>query len=163
MQSTAILLTAADGDIERSNLSATELLGEGVGIGCGVHVAAENLRGGAVCVACGAQRFAEGEERDHGVVRVRGQSCKLVCHDVSGLRVVTLLPVSVPGTVSDLTDREREVLVLIARGYTSARIARRLEVATSTIRTHVEHIRSKLGVRTRSQAVARALAIGEIE
>ena len=36
-------------------------------------------------------------------------------------------------------------------------------VATSTVRTHVEHIRDKLGVRTRSQAVARALALGQIE
>lgn len=163
MQPTSILLTAADGSIERANPSATEMLGVGMGAACAVHVAAESLRGGPVCELDCVQGFSEGEQRDHGVVRVRGQHCRLVCSDVNGARVVAILPVSGAGSASDLTDREREVLVLIARGYTSARIARRLGVATSTIRTHVEHIRSKLGVRTRSQAVARALAIGEIE
>jgi DNA-binding CsgD family transcriptional regulator len=163
MQPTVLLLTDADGLVERSNPAAEDLLGGGTGATCAAHIRAETLQGGAVCEARCVPGFAEGEQRDSGIVRVRGQSCRLVCSEVGGARVVGILPIRASGTVSDLTDREREVLVLIARGYTSGRIARRLEVATSTIRTHVEHIRAKLGVRTRSQAVARALAIGEIE
>jgi DNA-binding NarL/FixJ family response regulator len=56
----------------------------------------------------------------------------------------------------DLTDREWEVLVWVARGKTNADIARLLHVAPSTIRKHLEHVFEKLGVHTRTAAVARA-------
>jgi DNA-binding NarL/FixJ family response regulator len=60
----------------------------------------------------------------------------------------------------DLTDREREVLELIARGLANAEIARRLEVSPKTVRNHVSNIFNKLQVADRSQAIVRAREAG---
>jgi pimeloyl-ACP methyl ester carboxylesterase len=54
-------------------------------------------------------------------------------------------------TVKTITAREREVAALIATGLTNAAIGRRLGVSTRTVDAHLEHLRNKLGVRTRAQ------------
>lgn len=59
-----------------------------------------------------------------------------------------------------LTDREREVLVLIARGLSNRDIARWLTVSIETVKTHVKRIFMKLGVRDRAQAVVAAYEAG---
>jgi DNA-binding NarL/FixJ family response regulator len=60
----------------------------------------------------------------------------------------------------ELTDREREVLDLVARGLTNAEIARRLVVSDKTVRNHVSNVFAKLHVAGRAEAVARARDAG---
>jgi two-component system response regulator DevR len=63
--------------------------------------------------------------------------------------------IQVPG--SELTEREREVLTLVARGYTNKQIADTLFVSEKTARNHVSHILDKLGLSRRSEAAAFAV------
>ena len=60
----------------------------------------------------------------------------------------------------ELTEREREVLDLVARGLTNAEIARRLVVSDKTVRNHVSNVFAKLHVTDRASAVARARDAG---
>jgi LuxR family maltose regulon positive regulatory protein len=66
------------------------------------------------------------------------------------------VPEEVGGVVDPLSERELEVLRLVADGLTNAEISAELVIAHSTIKTHINRIYSKLAVRTRTQAVARA-------
>ena len=59
-----------------------------------------------------------------------------------------------------LTDRELEVLPLLASGLTNQEIAQRLVISPGTVKHHVRHIASKLGVSDRTQAAVRAVELG---
>ncbi len=63
----------------------------------------------------------------------------------------------------DITGRQREILGLLADGFTISQIGRRLAISPRTVETHVANLYRKLSVRTRLQAIARAASLGIID
>jgi LuxR family maltose regulon positive regulatory protein len=88
---------------------------------------------------------AIGEETDGGTARTRETGAS---------------PVGAASLVEPLSERELEVLRLVAAGLTNQEIADRLVIAVSTVKSHTNHMYGKLGVKNRTQAVARAKALG---
>ena len=69
-------------------------------------------------------------------------------------------PTRTPAGLAELTEREREVLALVAEGLSNAELARRLHVSLPTAKTHVSRILTKLGARDRTQLVILAYQSG---
>jgi DNA-binding NarL/FixJ family response regulator len=71
-----------------------------------------------------------------------------------------LREVRAPESPEVLTEREADVLKLLARGKANKEIARALDVGEQTVKSHVGHILAKLGVQSRTQAALHAVRIG---
>jgi DNA-binding NarL/FixJ family response regulator len=69
-------------------------------------------------------------------------------------------PPIVHSGLAGVTDREREVLTLVARGLSNAEVAQRLRLSLPTVKTHVSHLLTKLGVRDRVHLVIAAYESG---
>ena len=78
-------------------------------------------------------------------------------------RFAPMLPASearAAAELEELTERERQVLILVAQGLSNAELAKRLFVSEATVKTHVGRILAKLGLRDRVQAVVYAYENG---
>jgi DNA-binding NarL/FixJ family response regulator len=76
-------------------------------------------------------------------------------------RLIAPAPTQADGA-ADLSERECEVLAQLASGKTNRQIAEALVVTPHTVKSHLEHIFTKLGVRDRTQAAVRAIELGSI-
>lgn len=96
---------------------------------------------------------------------MRGQLQAFSCNAVSQ-QLLTHFPTAAPrpsvenSTTEQLSSRELAVLRLIAQGCSNQEISEQLFISLHTVKTHASHINSKLGVERRTQAVARAKALG---
>ena len=72
-------------------------------------------------------------------------------------RLAARLTRPAPPVADLLTRREREVLKMLAHGWSNRRISQELAISEITVRTHVSHVLGKLGVHTRVQAALHAL------
>jgi LuxR family maltose regulon positive regulatory protein len=99
---------------------------------------------------------------DAYLARVRASFARPWRRPASGERRGPISPParSAPRLVEPLTDREREVLALIAAGESNREIADRLVVSVGTVKKHGNNIFGNLGVGRRTQAIARARALG---
>jgi DNA-binding CsgD family transcriptional regulator len=97
--------------------------------------------------------------------KLGGQRHQLSCIPVNGVVVCMLnhMGSESPKSWQTLSPREQEVLLLLADGETTASVAERLGVGESTVRTHVERMRSKLNVNTRAAVVAEGFRLGYLD
>jgi DNA-binding CsgD family transcriptional regulator len=93
-------------------------------------------------------------ERDRAVVDVL-QPYLLQLEDNARARRFAATATTGDYAAPGLTPREREVLALVAEGKSNAEIAAELWIATGTVRVHLEHIYTKLDVKSRTAALAR--------
>ncbi|MCZ2820961.1 response regulator transcription factor [Modestobacter sp. VKM Ac-2977] len=117
-------------------------------------------------LAAGADGFllkrSTPEELLHGIRTVaRGESLLFpdAVRELARRHVRAADPVAVPG-LARLTEREREVLGLMAQGLNNAEIAGQLFLGVETVRTHVAGVLAKTGARDRTQAVVLAYRSG---
>lgn len=150
------------GTVVAENPAAVELLGPSVGKPCALAVDA-HAAGERHCQRDCARALARsGATRGVTRAEVAESPVSLTCSAMGDEVVVAILEARTEAPATPLTRRETQVVELIAQGHTNARIAKRLGVQVSTVRTHVERLLEKLGARSRAEAVTRAMATGQL-
>ena len=153
------------GVVTRANPKAKDLLGECVGSRCCDVVSAKGIDGQVICShQCGKRLVKGGQSHPSFQVVVGGEVSMLNCTCLDDIGVISIQPSEfVPQEINPLSPRERQVLSLAGKGMTAKLMAETLKVKPSTVRTHVENARNKLGAHTRAEAVATAITKGFIE
>lgn len=162
-------LLRADGEGKLRALSGSALRVFGssaVGRPCHEVVGALHPDGTPICHQGCASALATGRSKEGETQKVRLPEQPLLS-ELHCLRVgdETVVVVDLPQETAGrerLTPREKEVLALVAQGLPSAQIAEKLNVRESTVRTHVEHARGRLGAHTRAEAVLKAIQTGQL-
>ncbi len=164
----AAMVVGEDGAVQAQNAPARQMLGSGIGRPCwDVVTSAPGIQGELPCArGCVRELVAGGiEQVRHAYVLLQRRPYRLTCVP-AGRRVVCTLAVqskASPERWQLITSREQDVLRLIAKGRTTAAAAAELGLSQSTIRSHIEHMFSKLGVKTRAALVAQALRLGLLD
>ena len=160
-----VIIAGENGRVIAHNRPARRLLGPGVGKFCWDFVGQlkddeEKMPCRNGCVLALLDKGMDCSQQTE--FKLKGKHNHLSCVPANGV-VVCMLASSdgkESGMVQGLTPREREILLLLADGETTATAAVLLGVNESTVRTHVERMRSKLDVSTRAAVVAEGFRLG---
>ena len=163
----ALLIAREDGTVLAQNEPARRLAGEGLGRPCWDVVGRIGGAEGLPCATGGAARLlARRPVRCADTsFSLAGETYHLACVPMNDFIVCLLNPGSdaPPQAQRLLTAREREVLQLLAEGENTTSVSARLGLSESTVRTHVEHMRCKLGASTRAGLVALGFRLGYLD
>jgi DNA-binding CsgD family transcriptional regulator len=164
VQIPAVLVVQEDGTIASQNRASLNLLGRKTGQLCWDAVGGLKGAEGLPCQeGCTRKLLAFGMDRaTHAPFRLAGQRHQLSCVPVDGAVVCALTRSAneQPRDWQNLTPREQSVLQLLAAGETTGSSASVLGLSEATVRTHVEKMRTKLGVNTRAALVAKGFQLG---
>ena len=160
----AVVVARKDGTVIAQNAPARRLMGPGAGEMCWDVVGGLKETEGLPCQPhCVGRLLAEGLDRTQRAdLKLAGREHRLTCVPVDDT-VVCVLDRDAehdPDEFQLLTAREQDVLSLLADGDETQAVAKKLDVSESTVRTHVEKMRAKLGVRTRAALVALGFRFG---
>ena len=160
----AVLLVHEDGSVASQNRAALRLLGPRKGQYCwDVMSGLEGAEGLPCKRGCTRKLLASGMDKAaHAPFRYADQQHQLSCIPIDGNVVCALTrnAKDSPRAWQALTPRELSVLELLAEGETTASAATHLGLSAATVRTHVEKMRTKLGVNTRAAVVAKGFQLG---
>ena len=158
-----VLRVDRDGIVRAANDEARQFLGPCVGRRCCDVVSARDGSGFLCGIDCSG-KVASGEKPDRDITAtVRGEACRVVCTRVDGSTVVVISRATeseVP--IVPLSPRERDVLRTVAMGHTNEEIAEILGISQSTVRSHIDNARAKLGATNRAHAIAIAVTSHQI-
>jgi DNA-binding CsgD family transcriptional regulator len=162
-----VMVAGSDGCVIAQNKLARRMLGPGKGKYCwdvmGKLEEAQRLPCRRGCVL---ELLAFGMDySQHTQFKLGGKRHHLSCIPVNGAVVCMLSPMcsESPKVWQSLSPREREILLSLADGETTSSMANRLGICESTVRTHVERMRSKLNVNTRAAVVAEGFRLGYLD
>jgi DNA-binding CsgD family transcriptional regulator len=162
-----VIVTGGDGTVISQNKPARRMLGPGTGKYCWDVVGGlEGARMLPCRRGCVLELFASGiEDSKESEFKLGGERHHLTCTPTNGVVVCMLSPMNGESQrkMESLSPREREILTLLADGETTSTAADRLGVCESTVRTHVERMRSKLCVNTRAAVVAEGFRLGYLD
>jgi DNA-binding NarL/FixJ family response regulator len=167
VETSAVLVAKADGTVLSQNGPARRLMGSKAGYPCWEVVGGLEEAEGLPCQpGCVAALLARGLELSKSTAPcLEGRRHHLTCVPLTDTVVCVLRAQgpSEPESWELLTPREQEVLRLLASGETTASVASLLDLSESTVRTHVENMRSKLAVSTRAGLVAAGFRFGYLD
>ncbi|MCP4868618.1 MAG: helix-turn-helix transcriptional regulator [Proteobacteria bacterium] len=151
------------------NEAAQHLMGNCVGRLCWDAVGALDGRRAPICApGCSLELEEKPGKQAVRYANCRGRAMSLTCIGV-GREVVVQID-GADGTqalahasLTPLSRREKEVMQLLSQGLPAPAIATELGIGVTTVRTHLNGARSKLGAANQAQAVAIALKAGEID
>jgi DNA-binding CsgD family transcriptional regulator len=162
-----VIVTGGDGTVIAQNKPARRMLGPGTGKYCWDVMG--KLKGAKMLPCrrgCVLELLGSGVDRaQNNQFKLDGKRHHLSCVPVNGMVVCMLSQMcnESPKLLESLSPREREILQLLADGETTSSAADRLDVCESTVRTHVERMRSKLCVNTRAAVVAEGFRLGYLD
>jgi DNA-binding CsgD family transcriptional regulator len=163
----ALLIASEDGTVVSLNQPARRLMGDGRGLACWNVVGKTPDAEGLPCAPGCVRRFLYNklDAARNTSVLIGGKRHLLTCVPVNNTAVCMLSTstIRVAETWQILTQREVEVLRLLAEGGTTIKIAEELHLSAATVRTHVENMRNKLGAATRARLVALGFRLGFLD